>query len=122
MKTPYKNIAQVLKSNRFVVITVTVMAFTATAVCSWFTYSIYQKAVNSAFVVSTEGSVIPIKLVNQKQNLKIEAKAHLDHFHRYFYDLSPTNYKQQLETALWLGDSSVDNVYRQKKSDGVYNR
>lgn len=122
MKTPYKSIAQVLKNNRFVVITVTVMAFTATVVCSWFTYSIYQKSINNAFVVSTEGNVIPLKLVTQKQNLEIEAKAHLDNFHRYFYDLSPTNYKEQLENALWLGDSSVDNVYRQKKADGVYNR
>ena len=27
-----------------------------------------------------------------------------------------------LEKALWLGNSSVDNLYRQKKADGVYNR
>ncbi|WP_268225169.1 conjugal transfer protein TraK [Sinomicrobium oceani] len=122
MKTPYKNISQVLRNNRFVVITVVVMAFTATVICSWFTYSIHQKSLNSAFVVSTDGSVIPLKLVSQRENLKIEAQAHLDNFHRYFYDLSSTNYKQHLEKALWLGDSSVDNIYRQKKVDGVYNR
>lgn len=122
MKTPYKNIARVLKNNRFVVITVTVMAFTTTAICSWFTYSIYQKALNSAFVVSTKGDIIPLTLVSQQENLRIEAKTHLKNFHHYFYGLSPTDYKQQLENALWLGDSSVDNVYRQKKADGVYNR
>jgi len=27
-----------------------------------------------------------------------------------------------LEKALWLGNSSVVNLYRQKKADGVYNR
>ncbi|RAV29227.1 conjugal transfer protein TraK [Sinomicrobium soli] len=122
MKTPYSNIANVLRSNRFVVITVVIMAFTATIICSWFTYIIYQKSLNNAFVVSTEGSVIPLKLASHRENLEIEARAHLDNFHRYFYDLSASNYKQQVEKALWLGDSSVDHVYRQKKADGVYNR
>ena len=27
-----------------------------------------------------------------------------------------------MEKALWLGNSSVDGLYRQKKADGVYNR
>ena len=122
MKTPYSNIVNVLRSNRFVVITVVIMAFTATIICSWLTYTIYRKSLNNAFVVSTDGNVIPLKLVSHRENLEIEAKAHLDNFHRYFYDLSASNYKQQVEKALWLGDSSVDHVYRQKKADGVYNR
>ena len=32
------------------------------------------------------------------------------------------NRKKNLEKALWLGNSSVDDLYRQKKADGVYNR
>jgi hypothetical protein len=36
--------------------------------------------------------------------------------------MDPGNYKSQLDKALWLGDSSVDQVYRQKKTEGVYNR
>ena len=31
-------------------------------------------------------------------------------------------YKQNLDKALWLGNSSVDQVYQQKRADGVYNR
>ena len=27
-----------------------------------------------------------------------------------------------MKKSLWLGNSSVDNLYRQKKADGVYNR
>ena len=77
---------------------------------------------NSAFAVNTDGSVIPLKLVSQKENIEVEALSHLDLFHNYFYGLDEGNYQRNLEKALWLGDSTVDNVYRQKKSDGVYNR
>jgi hypothetical protein len=43
-------------------------------------------------------------------------------FHSYFYDIDASNYEKNLEKALWLGNSSVDNLYRQKKADGFYNR
>jgi hypothetical protein len=77
---------------------------------------------NNAFAISTDGSVIPLKWINQKENLEVEALAHLELFHTYFYNINAGNYEKNLEKALWLGDSSVDNLYRQKKADGVYNR
>ena len=77
---------------------------------------------NSTFAVNTDGSIIPLKLVSQKENMEVEALSHLDLFHQYFYGIDESNYEKNLEKALWLGDSSVDNVYRQKKADGVYNR
>jgi hypothetical protein len=46
----------------------------------------------------------------------------LELFHNYFYNIDASNYLRNLEKALWLGNSSVDNLYRQKKADGVYNR
>ena len=54
--------------------------------------------------------------------MEVEALSHLDLFHNYFYGIDESNYEKNLEKALWLGDSTVDNVYRQKKADGVYNR
>jgi hypothetical protein len=77
---------------------------------------------NSAFAIKTDGSIIPLKLVTQKENFKVEALAHLDLFHTYFYNINASNYEKNLKKALWLGNSSVDNLYRQKKADGVYNR
>jgi hypothetical protein len=81
-----------------------------------------KNAMNSAFAINTDGSIIPLKLVNQKENFKVEALAHLELFHTYFYNIDASNYEKNLEKALWLGNSSVDNLYRQKKADGVYNR
>ena len=43
-------------------------------------------------------------------------------FHTYFYNIDASNYEKHLKKALWLGNSSVDALYRQKKADGVYNR
>jgi hypothetical protein len=63
-----------------------------------------------------------LKLVSQQENLNVEALAHLELFHTYFYNIDASNYERNLEKALWLGNSSVDALYRQKKADGVYNR
>lgn len=122
MKTPYKDIYTVLKTNRFIVIAVLTFSFLSSAIAVWSVFNINNKALNNAFAINTDGSVIPLKWGAQKENLKIEALAHLELFHSYFYNIDASNYERNLEKALWLGNSSVDNLYRQKKADGVYNR
>jgi len=122
MKTPYKNIYSVLQTNRFVVITVVSGALISSLFFGWMMYDIQRTALNNSFAINTDGSVIPLKWVTQKENLEVEALAHLELFHNYFYNIDASNYLRNLEKALWLGNSSVDNLYRQKKADGVYNR
>lgn len=122
MKTPYKNIYTVLKTNRFIVIAVVAFSFLTSTISVWSVFSINKKTLNNTFAVNTDGSVIPLKWVAQKENLRVEVLAHLDLFHTYFYNIDASNYEKNLEKALWLGNSSVDNLYRQKRADGVYNR
>ncbi len=122
MKLPYKNIYDILKLNRYITITVTLTAFLSSAFSGVMVFNMYKKTMNSAFAVNTDGSVIPLKLVSQKENLEVEAFSHLSLFHHYFYGIDGSNYESHLEKALWLGNSSVDNIYRQKKAEGVYNR
>ncbi|MFN4763734.1 conjugal transfer protein TraK [Gillisia sp. Q332] len=122
MKTPYKNIYSVLQTNRFVVITVVSGALISSLFFGWLMYDMHRMALNNSFAINTDGSVIPLKWVSQKENLEVEALAHLELFHTYFYNIDTSNYLRNLEKALWLGNSSVDNLYRQKKADGVYNR
>ena len=122
MKTPYKNIYNVLKLNRFIVLAVVVCALLSSTFSVWMVFTTNKNAMNSAFAINTDGSIIPLKLVNQKENFKVEALAHLELFHTYFYNIDASNYEKNLKKALWLGNSSVDNLYRQKKADGVYNR
>lgn len=122
MKTPYKNIYAVLKTNRFIVLAVVICATLSSFFSVWIAYNINNKTLNSAFAVNTDGSVIPLKLVEQKENFRVEALSHLHLFHTYFYNIDASNYERNLEKALWLGNGSVDNLYRQKKADGVFNR
>ena len=122
MKTPYKNIYNILKLNRFIVLSVVIGAALTCIVSVMMVMKLHKKTVNNAFVVNTDGSTIPIKLVSQQENLEVEILAHLKLFHTYFYHIDASNYEKHLEKALWLGNSSVDALYRQKKADGVYNR
>ena len=122
MKTPYRSIYSVLKINRFIVLTAVCGAVISSLYFGWMVFDIHRSALNNAFAINTDGSVIPLKWVTQKENLEVEALSHLELFHTYFYNIDATNYERNLEKALWLGNSSIDNVYRQKKADGVYNR
>lgn len=122
MKTPYKDIYAVLKINRLIVLATVIFATASSLFAIWMVYNINSKAMNSAFAINTDGTVIPLKLVQQKENFNVEALAHLELFHNYFYNIDASNYEKNLEKALWLGNNSIDNLYRQKKSDGVYNR
>ncbi|MHA7943599.1 conjugal transfer protein TraK [Formosa sp. 3Alg 14/1] len=122
MKTPYKDIYSVLKLNRIVVLAVIIAATIISVVAILLVVREHKHMIEHAFAISTEGHVIPLKLVSQYENLEVEALAHLELFHKYFYNIDASNYERQLEKALWLGNSSVDALYRQKKSDGVYNR
>ena len=122
MKTPYKNIYTVLRLNRFIVLAVIVGAVITSTVSVLLVFKLHEQKINSAFVVNTDGSIIPLKLVSAQENLEVEALAHLELFHSYFYHIDASNYEKNLEKALWLGNSSVDALYRHKKADGVYNR
>ena len=122
MRTAYKNIYSVLKTNRFIVISVVIGSLLTSSISGYLLYDIHKESMNSSFAINTDGSVIPLKWVAQKENLQVELLAHLELFHTYFYNIDASNYERNLEKALWLGNSSVDNLYRQKKADGVYNR
>ncbi|MFD0991126.1 conjugal transfer protein TraK [Mariniflexile jejuense] len=121
-KTPYKNIYTILKLNRFIVLSAIIGATLISVVSVVLVIKLHKETINTAFMVNTDGSVIPLKLVKQRENLEVEALAHIELFHKYFYHIDASNYEKHLEKALWLGNSSVDELYRQKKSDGVYNR
>jgi len=109
MKTPYKNLTEILKLNRRIVLSVVTLCLLACSFAIWTVFRVHER-------------ILPLKMVNTREHLEVEARSHLDRFHRLFYGMDAGNYKSQLDKALWLGDSSVDQVYKQKKTDGVYNR
>lgn len=105
MKTPYKNIYSVLKLNRFIVLAVAVCSLLSSSFAIWMAFKTKQDTLNSAFAINTDGTIIPLKLVTQKENFTVEALAHLELFHTYFYNIDASNYERNLEKALWLANS-----------------
>ena len=97
MKTPYKNIYEVLKMNRFIMLAVIVMAFLSTIISSMISYKMYNKALNGSFAIGKNGEVIPLQWVQEKENLEVEALEHLRLFHNYFYGLDAINFESHIE-------------------------
>lgn len=122
MKTPYKNIFDVLRTNRFIVLATVVCSALVCIVSVLMTIKTHKTALHSAFVVSDQGDVIPLKVVDQRENFEVEALSHLAHFNNYFYHIDAHNYKAQIEKALWLSNTTVADLFRQKQAEGVYNR
>ncbi|WP_424987567.1 conjugal transfer protein TraK [Flagellimonas alvinocaridis] len=122
MKIPFKNIQQVLQLNRFVVLALIIMTGLVCIISVSLMVKVYKESMDKAFVVSSTGAVIPLQLASQRENLEVEALAHLEQFHTWFYGVEANSYEKNMEKALWLGNASVDAVYRQKKADGFYNR
>src|SRR5690606_16943331 len=112
MKDTYRNSTAILRLNRFIVLAVLILNTISSALSLWMLHHNQQRMLNSAFAVPVDGSVLPLKLVDQRENRQVEALAHIDRFHRLFYGLEGGNYRTQLEKALRLGDASVDNIYR----------
>lgn len=108
--------------NRFVVLAVVITAGLVCLVSVTMVVQMHRQTLDTAFVVSDQGDVVPLKLMDQRENLEVEALAHLERFHQWFYGVDAGSYQKHMEKALWLGNASVDAVYRQKKADGFYNR
>lgn len=122
MKTPFHSIQRQLRLNRLVVVSVVITSGLVCILSVILVIKTHRQALESAFVVSDQGDVIPLELVDQWENLEVEALSHLERFHRLFYGIDATSFERNMEKALWLGNASVDAVYRQKKADGLYNR
>ena len=122
MKFSYQSIHQIFRLNRLIVISVTVLAFVSSGVSAWITYQIHREALDNAFAIDSSGAVLPLSWQEASQQREVEALAHLEQFHRLFYGVDAATFEEHLERALWWGDASVNELYKQKKSDGLYNR
>lgn len=122
MKFSYSNIHTLFRINRIIVLSVVSLAFVSSGFSGWMTYRMHREALDNAFAIDTEGAVHVLKWQPTSKNLRVEALAHLEQFHRYFYSLDAATFEEHLERALWWGDTSVSELYKEKKSDGLYNR
>ena len=122
MKFSYQNIHSLFRINRLIVLSVVGLAFASSGFSGWMTYRIHQQTLENAFAIDPTGSVHALSWEEQSANREVEALSHLEQFHRLFYGIDAATLDDHLERALWWGDNSVNELYREKKSDGLYNR
>lgn len=120
--TPYRDIQRILLSSRFIVISALATTLTICCYAIFTTSRIHRESRENAYAVAPNGQVLPLALVNRADNLEVEILNHLEVFHRNFYGINSSNYKDRIEKALWLGDTTIDQVYKQKRADGIYNK
>jgi|GEM_PF-146233 len=118
----YQNIHALFRMNRIIVWSVVLMTFASSSFSGWMVYQIHTESLENAFAIDTQGEVVPLVWKEGSQHLNIEALAHLERFHQLFYGMDASTFELHLDKALWWGDTSVDNLYQQKRTDGTYNR
>ena len=87
MKKIYRNITDILRLNRFIVLAVVILCLLTSGLSLGLLHHYQEKLLNSAFAIGANGTVVPLKLVDRKDKREVEALAHIDRFHRLFYGI-----------------------------------
>ncbi len=122
MKFKYQDIHSLFRINRLIVWSVVILAFSSTLFSGLMVFKIHRESLQNTFAITSEGEIKTLDWDDREQHLAVEALAHLKRFHQLFYGMDASTFEDHLETALWWGDASIDNLYQQKKSEGTYNR
>ena len=122
MKKNLFRIYDTLALHRLVTLTALVVSGLVSGLSVWFHFKTQQELRNTSYVIDPSGGIIPIRLSANSDQFEVEVRSHIQRFLELFYGLEPSGMQANLTKALWLADQSVDELYRQKKMEGVYNR
>lgn len=89
----------------------------------FFSYQIYAGSREKIYVL-VDGHALQVALsTDKKQNRPAQARKHIQDFHEYFYALEPDarQIEENIQKALYMGDSSVVSHYLNYKEKGYYN-
>lgn len=122
MLSSLKNIDSSYKQTRIMVICFSLFV---TSICLYCVYSTFksQKEGAERIYILDEGSIISAQSKNIEDNRPVEARSHIDDFHKYFYTLSPDEkaIKSNIGKALDLSDKSVKDIYDRYLEHNYYN-
>lgn len=79
--------------------------------------SVHREEREMAYLVNSEGQVIPLKLAEMREADEIRVKQLLTLFVDYYYNLDQYNWYEKTNKALWLGNLKAD---RKNKEDLGY--
>lgn len=122
MKKTLFKIYDTLALHRLVTLTALVVSGLISGISLWFHFKTQQDLRHKSYVIDPSGGVLPIRWSANSEQLEVEVRSHIQTFTELFYGLEPASMQNNLSKALWLADASVDELYQQKKANGVYNR
>lgn len=90
------------------------------AVC--FSHQFKQKQSNKVYALLGEESVMCALNQNTTDNRPVEAKAAVERFHQFFFELYPSNesIRFSVEKALAMSDNSAVQMYENMSNNGFY--
>ena len=109
-----------LKNNSTKVWSITIFA-TIISICSIaFSFFVYINSANNLFGINEKGEMIPLKKLEVKEADLIQAKANLELFTNYFYNIDAYNMKQRRERVRWLLGEQPTKIIVDKEKRGYF--
>ena len=120
---PEKDIYVELRKNRIITIgslvAATTIAIVAIVASITFCYNSSKLTVNKLLTIDKNGDVLPLTLVDRKDNIKIEIKDHLQKWFDLYYSFDFNNVRKNPKRAQWL-ISSEEYKRLNEKYDGWF--
>lgn len=115
------NIEKLYRHNRNITIASVIMMTITAIVCVRYTTNVARELSQNVYAVIGENTV-RLQAVNERENLPVEARGHVELFHRCFYDLDPDPdaVNAHIDRALLLGDGSVHELHDRYRENSYY--
>ena len=115
-----KNIYSELEKNTRTVWAVVIVAIISIVGAFALAYYVYQDAGSKLYTINNKGDLIPLSLVNKKNDKVKVIQSAVQYFVTNLYDLDQFNTKERREKTLWLVGEQPTQVLKDKDSKGYY--
>lgn len=116
------NIFYKLKKNYTMVYVMGAITIIAIVSSAYFSYQTYLYSRNHIYAIDSRGQMLPLNLLDGKNDRIKQVKANADLFVNYAYDIDAFNYKEKKERLSWLIDNQVIRIFKDKENQGYYNQ
>ena len=115
------NLYSHLKANNNKVKLIVGFAVLVTLCSLAFAFVVYKQSLNRTYVMDAKGDLVPVSILDTKETELIQAKANLDLFVNYYYNLEGVTMKSHREKLLWLLGEKPKNLMKDRANRGYFN-
>lgn len=109
-----------LKKNNTAVWAIAFVAIVCSLGSLFFSWKVYNQSSNKLFAIDGKGELVPLKMLDAKNDQLIEAKANLEYFVNLYYNLDAYSMKRNRERVLWLTGSQPTQIIKDRASKGYF--